>query len=112
MRDKTPQPLEIPIPASFGPAVHDNGMQPGIAGQDFPAVAGGRVARDDAGDVFFEMAEHGLRGEKIRVDALILRVNLLGKKRRRPPILLDQQALASGFIQADPRRYRDIKALY
>ncbi|MNI94490.1 hypothetical protein D3C73_1526000 [compost metagenome] len=58
MRGKAPQPFEIVGPEPVRPALHDDGVQARVAGNNFPFTARSRVAGNDVGDVFSDTAEH------------------------------------------------------
>ena len=56
--EKAAEPLQVEAPARMRPAVHDDRVQAGIAGEHFPAVTRGRVAFDDALDIFAQRGKH------------------------------------------------------
>jgi hypothetical protein len=39
--------------------MHHDRVQTRVAGQHLPTSAGGRIALDDAADIFLKLAEHG-----------------------------------------------------
>ena len=59
MRNEPAQPFEAVVPAPVRPAVEDERMQTGVAGQHFPAAAGRRVALKDALNVGTKAGKHG-----------------------------------------------------
>jgi hypothetical protein len=40
--------------------MHKDRVQTWITGQDLPATTGGRIAFDNAADIFLKLAEHGM----------------------------------------------------
>jgi hypothetical protein len=59
MGQRTRHPAQTGGPQPVRNPVQGKGMETRIAGQHLPGGSGGRIAFENAGDVFTQMSEHG-----------------------------------------------------
>src|SRR4051812_37844466 len=58
MRDHAREPAQALAPQLVRAPMYEERMKPGVTGNDFPRIAGGRVALEDDRDFFFQTRKH------------------------------------------------------